>query len=147
RDRALAAPRPAAGGSRVRLAIDRSFVIKGRGTVITGTLRGGRLADGAQLRLVPGDREVRVREVQVHGGRVDSVDGGGRVALNLAAIDVADLPRGAVLTTDPGVHASNAIIAVVRPDGVTPGAVLRLHLGTEQVQATVGRGRRGLVPP
>ena len=47
RDRALAA-RPQAPGddAPVRLAIDRSFVIKGRGTVVTGTLRGGRLGPG-----------------------------------------------------------------------------------------------------
>ncbi|HEY2887753.1 MAG TPA: selenocysteine-specific translation elongation factor [Candidatus Limnocylindrales bacterium] len=147
RDRALAARRQALGDDApVRLAIDRSFVIKGRGTVVTGTLRGGRLAPGAQLRLVPGNREVRAREVQVHGGRVDSVAGGGRVALNLAAIDVADLPRGAILTTDPGIQASNALVVIVEPDGITPGAVLRMHLGTEQVQARVGRGRTDLVP-
>ena len=146
RDRALGARRPAAGeDAPVRLAIDRSFVIKGRGTVVTGTLRGGRLAQGTQLRLVPGDREVRAREVQVHGGRVDSLAGGGRVALNLAAIDAADLPRGAVLTTDPGIQASNALVVVVQADGITPGAVLRMHLGTEQVQVRVGRGRTDLV--
>ena len=53
------------GGSR--LAIDRVFAVKGRGAVVTGTLRGGPLARGTTLRLVPGDRSVRVREVQVHG--------------------------------------------------------------------------------
>ena len=51
----------------VRLAVDRAFRIKGRGTVVTGTLRGGALARGANLRIVPGDDSVRVREVQVHG--------------------------------------------------------------------------------
>ncbi|MGH2464291.1 MAG: selenocysteine-specific translation elongation factor [Candidatus Limnocylindrales bacterium] len=158
RDRALAVRRPRAGDDGpVRLAIDRAFVIKGRGTVVTGTLRGGRLAEGAQLRLVPHDGSirpltVRAREVQVHGARVDSLAGGGRVALNLAAIDAADLPRGAVLTTDPAVQASHELIVAVRrragPDasaGLTPGAVLRLHMGTEQVQAMVGRGKRDLV--
>ncbi|HEY7936837.1 MAG TPA: selenocysteine-specific translation elongation factor [Candidatus Limnocylindrales bacterium] len=147
RDRALAARPPTAGeNAPVRLAIDRSFVIKGRGTVVTGTLRGGRLAQGTQLRLVPGDREVRAREVQVHGGRVASLAGGGRVALNLAAIEAADLPRGAVLTTDPGIQASNALVVVVQSDGITPGALLRMHLGTEQVRVRVGRGRTDLVP-
>lgn len=136
----------------VRLAIDRSFVIKGRGTVVTGSLRGGRLERGALLRLVPGDRLVRARELQVHGGPVAALAGGGRVALNLASIEADELPRGAVLTTDPQVQASPALVTLVaaagrdaeRP-GVAPGAVLRLHLGTGQVQATVGRGRADLV--
>ncbi len=38
------------------LAIDRVFSVKGRGAVVTGTLRGGPLARGDTLRLVPGDR-------------------------------------------------------------------------------------------
>ena len=51
---------------------------------MTGTLRGGPLARGATLRIVPGDGRVRVREVQVHGAPVEEVAGGGRTALNLA---------------------------------------------------------------
>ena len=53
---------------------------------MTGTLRGARLARGATLRLVPGDRSVRVREVQVHGTTVEAA-GPGRTALNLAGIE------------------------------------------------------------
>ena len=44
---------------RPPLAIDRVFAVKGRGVVVTGTLRGGPLARGATLRLVPGDAAVR----------------------------------------------------------------------------------------
>ena len=152
RDRVLARSWGRSEADPVRLAIDRSFVIKGRGAVVTGSLRGGRLERGALLRLVPGDRLVRVRELQVHGGSVAALAGGGRVALNLASIEVEDLPRGAVLTTDPQVLASPALIAVGMPagpdaerPGLAPGAVFRLHLGTEQVQATAGRGRADLV--
>ena len=161
RDRVLAGMPQPAPEAPVRLSIDRSFVIKGRGAVVTGSLRGGRLVRGASLRLVPGERQVRARELQVHGGPVDSVTGGGRVALNLAAIEVEELLRGAVLTSDPLVRTSRALIAFLEPnsnidgtasgtsDGTTdlvPGSIVRLHLGTEQVQATLGRGRADLVP-
>jgi selenocysteine-specific elongation factor len=176
RDRVLGHAPPAAIEDPVRLAIDRSFVIKGRGAVVTGSLRGGGLERGVLLRLVPGDRVVRARELQVHGGAVEALMGGGRVALNLAGIDASELVRGAVLTTDPRLQASSALIAELRsPRGVQragpgspgraaigrpevqgstssrawplpPGAAFRLHLGTEQVQATLGRGRADLVP-
>ena len=152
RDRVVARSPGRSDREPVRLAIDRSFVIMGRGTVVTGSLRGGRLERGAVLRVVPGERQVRARELQVHGGSVDALAGGGRVALNLASIETGDLPRGAVLTTDPRVQASSALIALVTPamsgverPGLAPGGGLRLHLGTEQVQATVGRGRADLV--
>ena len=75
RDRVEARLAPGlSGGSR--LAIDRSFAVKGRGSVVTGSLRGGAVAMGAMLRLVPGGGEVRVREVQVQGGRRPGVRGG-----------------------------------------------------------------------
>ncbi|HEV7808969.1 MAG TPA: selenocysteine-specific translation elongation factor, partial [Candidatus Limnocylindrales bacterium] len=84
----------------VRLAIDRVFSIRGRGTVVTGTLRGAAVSGGTTLRVVPGPRgaSVRVREVQVHGRTVESA-GPGRVALNLAiAGGAVSLERGDVLT-------------------------------------------------
>ncbi len=138
--------------ARVRLAIDRAFVIKGRGAVVTGSLRGGRLRRGDQLRLVPDGRLVRAREVQVHSEAVDEVDGGGRVALNLAGIEASELHRGAVLTSDSDISASPGLVGLLRPPGGTslpggrwpprPGAAFRLHLGTDQVEAVIGRGRR-----
>ena len=76
RDRVLADPAWLALSARpVRLAVDRAFRIKGRGTVVTGTLRGGPLARGATLQVVPGDADVRVREIQVHGAPVEEVAG------------------------------------------------------------------------
>ena len=43
--------------------MDRDVPDQGSRTVVTGTLRGGALARGANLRIVPGDDTVRVREV------------------------------------------------------------------------------------
>jgi selenocysteine-specific elongation factor len=138
----------------VRMAIDRVFSVKGRGVVVTGSLRGGRLERGAVLRLEPGGRSARAREVQVHGGPVEAVEDGGRVALNLVGIDGETLERGAVLTTDPAVRAGDRLLAILRKPAslddrarvqawpLAAGATLRLHLGTESVDATIRRGRR-----
>ncbi len=134
---AAAGERPA-GGSR--LAIDRVFAVKGRGVVVTGTLRGPPLARGATLRLVPGDCSVRVREIQVHGATVEVAEPG-RTALNLAGVEAADLHRGLVLTDDPAVVASDRLLvrlAAPLPDRTRA----RFHLGTVAVDAAVGRGGR-----
>jgi selenocysteine-specific elongation factor len=138
RARGAAQVAPAAIGSR--LAIDRVFAIKGRGVVVTGTLRGRPLARGTTLRIVPGARSVRVREVQVHGATVETA-GPGRTALNLAGIEADDLHRGLVLTDDAAVVASDRILvrlAATLPDR----ARARLHLGTAAVDASVGRSGR-----
>jgi selenocysteine-specific elongation factor len=138
-----------------RLAVDRVFTIRGRGTVVTGTLRGASIARGALLRAVPGPigATVRVREVQVHGRAVDEA-GPGRVALNVVAGEHVDLERGAVLTTDPEVVATDRILVALRPvtssgRSVAGSATLPadrsrvvVHAGTAHVTAAVGRSGR-----
>jgi selenocysteine-specific elongation factor len=146
--RRVSARGTAPGEGRPRLAIDRIFAIRGRGIVVTGSLRGGAIARGDALRIVPGGVAARVREVQVHGRTVDRA-GPGRVALNLAGIDAASLHRGQVLTRDPRIDASDRLLVTLtqvaplagRPVPL-PGdrARLQLHLGTDQVGAAVGRG-------
>jgi selenocysteine-specific elongation factor len=141
RDRVLEAGANAADRpSGSRLAIDRVFSVKGRGAVVTGTLRGRPLSRGATLRLVPGDRSVRVREVQVHGVAVDEAEPG-RTALNIAGIESGDLHRGLVVTNDYAVVASDRML--VRLDAAPPDrARARAHLGTAAVDASIGRSGR-----
>jgi len=132
-----------------RLAIDRVFGVRGRGAVVTGTLRGGPLTTGRTLRLEPDGRTVRVRGIQVHGHPVERVDGGGRAAFNLAGIGVAELRRGGVLAGGPDVVATDRLLVAIRPPvtrlaavrRLRHGATLRLHVGTDQVDAKIGRGR------
>ena len=77
---------------RPRLWIDRVFAAKGSGTVVTGTLTGGAIA--ADDLLHAGEHSVRVRSVQSHGERHDSIGPGNRVALNLVGVDHTELRRG-----------------------------------------------------
>ncbi|HEV8489731.1 MAG TPA: selenocysteine-specific translation elongation factor [Candidatus Limnocylindrales bacterium] len=147
RDRASAAAREGGGP---RLGVDRAFSIRGRGAVVTGSLRGGSIARGMTLRLWPDGRAARAREVQVHGRDVESA-GPGRVAVNLAGIDVSALRRGMVLAADGVVQVSDRLLVALRPPAAGEGsrrpvpgdrARVRLHLGTDQVDAVVGRGGR-----
>ncbi len=97
-----------------RLAIDRVFAVRGRGTVVTGSLRGGPVTAGMTLRLMPEGIDVRVREVQVRGATVESA-AGGRTALLLGGVEASDVRRGQVLTRDPGVVATSRVLVAVRP--------------------------------
>ncbi len=145
-------------GGPARLAIDRVFSVKGRGTVVTGTLRGGPIERGMILRLLSGGREARVREIQVHGGTVDRVAAGGRTAINVGGVEAEDLHRGMVLAEppvagQPGPHpvATDRLLVALHPvadlGGGVPGIPadrvrVRFHTGTEQVGAVVGRSGR-----
>ncbi|HEY5428890.1 MAG TPA: selenocysteine-specific translation elongation factor [Solirubrobacteraceae bacterium] len=87
----------AATGRPVVLHIDRVFTMQGAGTVVTGTLWQGTVTGGERLRLLPADRQVRVRGVHVHGRHVNQAEAGQRVALNLAGIERQAVTRGHVL--------------------------------------------------
>ncbi len=100
---------------------------------------------------MPGGREVRVREVQVHGRAVQRAEPG-RTALDLAGVEASELRRGLVLSADPDVGAADRILVALRGSGPrhevpAPGTRLRLHMGTEQVEAVVARAARDAVLP
>jgi selenocysteine-specific elongation factor len=80
-----------------RLPLDRAFVMKGFGTVVTGTLLSGKFRVGESLALEPGGRIVRVRGMQTHNRPEDHARSGSRVALNLAGIEVSEASRGQTL--------------------------------------------------
>jgi selenocysteine-specific elongation factor len=82
---------------RPRLWIDRSFAPAGAGTVVTGTLTGGSLHIGDELRVAPGSRSVRIRALQNHHHTVEMVGPGNRVAVNVTGVSHTDLGRGTVL--------------------------------------------------
>ena len=83
-----------------RLPLDRVFVIKGHGTVVTGTAMGASVRVGQKLRVLPADEEVRVRSIQVHGESVENAGLCQRVALNLTGSEKLELKRGDVLADD-----------------------------------------------
>ena len=92
-----------------RLPIDRAFVMKGFGTVVTGTLLSGSFRAGQSLTLEPGGRAVRVRGMQTHGRAEDRALAGSRVALNLAGIEVSEVSRGQTLVAPETLTAVTSI--------------------------------------
>lgn len=77
-----------------RLPVDRIFTMPGVGVVTTGTCWSGKVSEGDRLVLQPGETQVRVREVQVHGRKAPSGSSGQRLALALHGIKKDELERG-----------------------------------------------------
>lgn len=99
-DRLLAITPTARDISRPRLWIDRSFTIRGSGTVITGTLAGGQIAVDDKLILCPAGRDVRVRGIETHDEAREAARPGSRVALNLGRVSADEAQRGDVLVRE-----------------------------------------------
>ncbi len=118
------------------LHVDRSFTIRGAGTVVTGTLWAGTIAAGDELVLLPAGRRVRVRSVQVHDAPVASAGAGQRVALNLGGVARADVARGDALA-GAGAALQPTLVLDCELDlrGARPGARVQVHHGTRDAAA------------
>ncbi|NNF05545.1 MAG: selenocysteine-specific translation elongation factor, partial [Candidatus Eisenbacteria bacterium] len=125
-----------------RLPIDRSFVVEGFGTVVTGTLWQGEIRVGDQLLIEPGASEARVRNVEVHGEQAEVASTGQRTAVALARTDKNEVPRGSWLVT-PNAFESASMIDVRLRVLADAGKALaqrqrvRFHLGASEALGRV----------
>ncbi len=99
-DRVTAHARPSDGAAL--LPIDRVFVRKGFGAVVTGTLVSGAIRVEDEMVIAPigvdaAERPVRIRGLQVHGAAVDVARAATRLAVNIAGLEASEIPRGAWL--------------------------------------------------
>ena len=81
-----------------RLPIDRVFSVDGFGTVVTGTLTGGRLEVGDDIELQPSGIQGRIRGLQSYSETLAIAQPGSRVAVNIANIDRKQVERGQILS-------------------------------------------------
>ena len=93
-------PRPDLG--RPRLPVDRVFTLSGFGTVVTGTLSNGRFHVGDQVEIQPEGLRGRIRGLQTHKTKLDVVQPGSRVAINLTGVDRNQVKRGDIIAK-PGI--------------------------------------------
>jgi selenocysteine-specific elongation factor len=116
--------------------------MKGFGPVVTGTLISDEIAEGRELQLLPEDRRVRVRGLQVHGKSVAKAIAGQRTAVNLGGIDVAQLSRGMVIAEPNTLHPSQILDAMIDVLPHASRAVksrmrVRMHIGAAEVLGRV----------
>lgn len=96
-----------------RLPVDRAFVMKGFGAVVTGTLVEGAIRKEAEAEVFPLRRRVRVRGIQVHNRPVAEAVAGERTALNLAGVDAKELHRGMMLAPPDQFRATDRMDAAI----------------------------------
>jgi selenocysteine-specific elongation factor len=82
-----------------RLPVDRSFTVKGFGTVLTGTVASGSVSAGEEVFLFPGGEKLRIRGLESHHTKVESVSAGQRAAVNVTGLSHDTIERGFILTS------------------------------------------------
>lgn len=135
--------RPAAQG-RFRLAVDRSFQLRGAGLVVTGTAYAGKIKAGDRVIVAPGGKEARIRGMHAQNQESHAGRDGERLAINLAGIDADDISRGDWLIEQDGIGAVSKLDVLVRaaPEaldgkGLKDGQVVHLHHGASDIPARI----------
>jgi len=129
-------------GGFFRLPIDRVFTKKGLGTIVTGTTYSGQVAIGDELELLPAEKLVRVKSIQVHNKSVDTAYAGQRTALNLSGIELTEVSRGDSLVTPKHWKTSTRVDAELTTVkdldfAVKERSEVKFHIGTKEVLATL----------
>ncbi len=135
-----------------RLPIDRIFIMKGFGTVVTGTLTSGKLNKGDTVEILPGKIKARVRGIQVHNQEVVCALAGQRTAINLQAVERSQIQRGDLLTHPGNYEPTSKILAHLQ---LLPGTSRPLrnrarssfHLGTARVLGRIALISQDEIPP
>lgn len=91
------------------LPIDRAFLVKGHGLVVTGTLMQGVIREGETAVVQPGGLETKVRGIQSHDLEMDHAEFGQRTALQLAGLGLEEVHRGMAVGA-PGVLFESACV-------------------------------------
>ncbi len=140
-ERAARSTRTRTASSIFRLPVDRSFIIKGAGTVTTGTLWSGQVHVGDEVEILPAGAIARVRSIQVHGQPVEAAGAGHRTALNLNGVTTDEVRPGDMLATPGSLRPSDHFDVDITYLGI-PGSDKALESGA---RVHVAHGTREVV--
>jgi selenocysteine-specific translation elongation factor len=85
------------------IVVDHSFSVKGVGEVMLGFVKQGVVRKYDKLNLLPANKEVIVRSIQIQDEDWETADAGTRVGLAIKGANIDELGRGSVLTTSPDI--------------------------------------------
>jgi selenocysteine-specific elongation factor len=125
-----------------RLAIDRVFHMHGIGVVVTGSCYSGKVAVGDVLRVLPSEKEVRVREIQSFGEKREQGWAGERLAIALHGVKLGGIARGDMLVTPSHFSVSYMVDARIHLTRYAKYEVksrerVRVHHGAREVLARI----------
>jgi len=125
-----------------RLPIDRVFIMKGFGTVATGTIVSGGITLGETLEVLPSGIEGKIRNIQVYNQSVEKAEAGQRAAINIQGIETSEVNRGDVLARPHTLTPTRIIDAYLEylpgaPRPLKNRTIQRFHIGTNLAAASI----------
>ncbi len=129
-------------GNFFRLPIDRVFIMRGFGTVVTGTTVSGQIETGEEVTIYPQGIASRIRGIQVHSSETNVVRAGLRTAINLQGVEKAQIQRGNIVATKDSLRPTHMVDVQLEllssaPRNLKNRAKARFHTGTSEIIGTV----------
>tara|TARA_B110000438_G_scaffold120526_1_gene117660 strand:+ start:1729 stop:3477 length:1749 start_codon:yes stop_codon:yes gene_type:complete len=92
-----------------RISIDRVFTLKGKGTIITGTLLGRPISSNSKLELLPNKKNIKIRSLESFNENIDYISNGTRCAINIQNLDSKEIIRGSIISEKGFINTSKFI--------------------------------------
>lgn len=125
-----------------RLPVDRTFTLRGFGSIVTGTTISGSLSKDETVAVLPGGKRSRARSIQVHSEDRERVVSGERTSVNLSDLAIDDLERGQQLVEPDRLESSSVVtVSIELLESARPlrdDGRIRFHLYSEEA---IGRVR------
>ena len=118
-----------------RMDIDRVFSVKGFGCVVTGTIKSGKISVGDTLTIYPQNKMVKVKGLESHGEKKDSIGTGNRCAINLAGIESSEIKRGDIIGKSllTGDKIECKLTLLENSPKIKNNHRIRLNIGTDEI--------------
>jgi selenocysteine-specific elongation factor len=128
------------GHGYFRLAIDRAFLLKGTGLVVTGTAVSGTVNVGDQMHIMPRRLPVRVRGIHAQNEDAQTGRAGQRCALNIAGAELSQVQRGDWLQARELAQTSERLDVRLEVLSSIPYAIkhmlpVKVHIGAGRISA------------
>lgn len=135
-----------------RMPVDRSFTIHGHGTIVTGTVVGGRIEKGEEVELVGAGIKAQAREITTHNETVREAHAGMRAGINLAGVDKRKARTGYTLAKPGRIWPASHFAVELKllegtPAPVKDRGMLTFHTGTMRSIAQIRIPKPGRIEP
>jgi selenocysteine-specific translation elongation factor len=136
--------------SPVLVVVDHSFSVKGVGEVILGFVKKGIVRKYDELTLLPANKRVMVRSIQMQDEDFDEAEAGSRVGLAIKGATVEEMKRGSVLCASDSAKTGTTVKRSFKkspfyPDDVREAA-FHVTVGMQTVPITItGKSETSLI--
>jgi selenocysteine-specific translation elongation factor len=109
--------------SPVMVVVDHSFSVKGVGEVVLGFVKKGIVRKYDTLALLPANKQVVVRSIQMQDEDFDQAEAGARVGLAIKNATIEEMRRGSVLCAPDSIKTSSTLYLSFQKNSFYPNEI------------------------